>query len=107
MRNTAFPSKLLLSILSLAFFHVQLSAQVTTATLGGTVTTPAGAALAGATIEISYPDAGIKRHIVSSSSGSYLVPNLRVGGPYTITVSYTGFAPRTENNVFLSLGQTS
>jgi len=71
------------------------------------VTDHEGKPLAGATVEISFPDAGIKRHIVTGAGGSYLVPNLRVGGPYSITVSYTGFNPKTENNINLDLGQTS
>ena len=107
MRNTNFQHRILFFCFSLLFVCSHVSAQVTTATLGGTVTGTGGQALAGATIEISYPDAGIRRHVVSSSSGSFLVTNLRVGGPYTVTVSYTGFQAKTENNIFLSLGQTS
>ncbi|HEY4334480.1 MAG TPA: TonB-dependent receptor, partial [Puia sp.] len=107
MRNTNLPSRFLFFCSFLIFFQLRGSAQVTTSTVGGTVTDQQGKPLAGATVEVSFPDAGIKRHIVSGSGGSFLVPNLRVGGPYTITVSYTGFNPRTEPNIFLELGQTS
>ncbi|GGB00619.1 cell envelope biogenesis protein OmpA [Puia dinghuensis] len=86
---------------------MRLTAQVTTSTIGGTVTDNEGKPLSGATVEISFPDAGIKRHVVTGSSGSFLVPNMRVGGPYTVTVSYTGFTPKTESNINLELGQTS
>ena len=81
--------------------------QVTTSTVGGTVTDNEGKPLSGATVEVSFPDAGIKRHSITQSSGSFLVPNLRVGGPYTITVSFTGYTAKTENNISLELGQTS
>jgi hypothetical protein len=107
MRNTNFLHRLLFFSLLLLFTHSRLAAQVTTSTVGGTVTDNEGKPLAGATVEVGYPDAGIKRHIVTQSGGNFLVPNLRVGGPYTITVSFAGYAPKTENNIFLELGQTS
>src|SRR5690242_3419846 len=103
MRNTHLPFRLLFICSFFLFVQLRLSAQVTTSTVGGTVTDQEGKPLAGATVEISFPDAGIKRHIVTGAGGNYLVPNLRVGGPYTVTVSYTGFNPKTENNINLEL----
>jgi hypothetical protein len=32
---------------------------------------------------------------------------LRVGGPYTVVVSYIGYEEFTHNNIFLSLGVTA
>lgn len=37
--------------------------------------------------------------------GRYNVPNVRVGGPYTISVSYIGYKDQKIENVTLSLGQ--
>ena len=37
--------------------------------------------------------------------GAYNIPNMRVGGPYTVTVSFVGFTTRTETDVYLSLAQ--
>lgn len=82
-------------------------AQVTTATLSGMVRNEAGQPLPGATIKVTYEDAGINKGLVSKSDGSFLVPNLRVGGPYIVTVSYTGFETRTAKDVFLNLGQNT
>jgi hypothetical protein len=107
MRNFLFQARLLFFCVFLFAATLHLTAQVTTSTLGGTVTDNEGKPLSGATVEVSFPDAGIKRHIVTQTSGGFLVPNLRVGGPYTISVSFTGFSPKTENNIFLDLGQTS
>ena len=99
-------AKLILAFLFLSFSLV-INAQVTTSTLGGVVKNEAGKPLAGATVEVVFPDAGIKKHIVTQSSGSYLIPNLRVGGPYSVTVSFTGYATKTQDNITLELGQTS
>ncbi|MEM8560123.1 MAG: TonB-dependent receptor, partial [Bacteroidota bacterium] len=36
----------------------------------------------------------------------YVIPNMRVGGPYTITASFIGYVSQEEENISLSLGQT-
>lgn len=82
-------------------------AQVTTASLSGTVTGTDGKALAGATVQISYPEAGINKVTTTQSTGAYLVPNLRVGGPYKITVTFTGFKEKSEGDIQLELGQNT
>lgn len=93
--------------LSLIIISLQLKAQVTTATISGQVTNNEGKALSGATIKITYANAGINKVTTSQSNGSFLVPNLRVGGPYKVTVSYTGLQEKTEENIMLELGQNS
>jgi hypothetical protein len=90
---------------SLLFLNV--NAQVTTATLSGTITNKEGKPLAGATVKIVYANAGINKSTTTQSNGSFVVPNLRVGGPYTVTVSYTGYQAKTEDNIILELGQNS
>ena len=88
-------------------FGINTMAQVTTATLSGTVSNDNGKSLAGATVKISYVNAGIKKVTTTQSNGSFMVPNLRVGGPYKITVTFTGFQEKTEDNIFLELGQNT
>lgn len=83
-------------------------AQVTTATLSGTVTSRGdNKTLAGATVQITFADAGIKKTVPTNSNGTFVVPNLRVGGPYVVTVTYTGFQEKREENLFLELGQNT
>ncbi|HVI47142.1 MAG TPA: TonB-dependent receptor [Chitinophaga sp.] len=86
---------------------MKAQAQVTTATLSGIVRSESGQALPGATVRVTFDDAGINKGLVTKSDGSFLVPNLRVGGPYTVTVSFTGYATKTESNIFLNLGQNT
>jgi Carboxypeptidase regulatory-like domain len=93
--------------LIMSIIYINASAQVTTATLSGSITNTDGKTLSGATIKISYPNAGINKSTVSQSNGSYLVPNLKVGGPYTIVVSFTGYLSKTEDNITLELGQNT
>ena len=96
-----------LFILIVALISLQSKAQVTTATISGTVTGTDGKALSAATVRISFPDAGINKLTTTQSDGSFLVPNLRVGGPYQVTVSYTGYEEKTEKDIMLELGQNN
>jgi hypothetical protein len=78
--------------------------QVTTATLSGIVQDSKGAALAGATVTVEFSDAGIKQTLSTKADGRFVVPNLRVGGPYKVTVNHVGHNPVTIENIFLELG---
>lgn len=78
--------------------------QETTATLSGTVTDEKGGLIEGATISVKYIPTNFLTTALSHSKGNFIVPNLKPGGPYTITISYTGLKAEEINNVSLSLG---
>lgn len=78
---------------------------VTTASISGIVTTQAGEPLPGANIVAVHEPSGTVYGTISRVDGHYNLPGLRVGGPYTITVSYVGYAQQKVSNVFLTLGQ--
>src|SRR5687768_6652523 len=82
----------------------QLSAQVTTATLSGIIKDSKGAGLEAATVTVEFPDAGIKQVLITRSDGRFTVPNLRVGGPYRVTVDHVSHAQAVSENIFLELG---
>ena len=105
MTTTKLIRPVLLMLLSMLYLYAK--AQVTTATISGSITGPDGKALSGATVTISYDNAGIKKTTATQSNGTFLVPNLRVGGPYKITASFTGLQEKTEDNIFLELGQNT
>jgi Carboxypeptidase regulatory-like domain len=93
------------SLLFLLFtIHLTVDAQVTTATLSGTVKDDKGAALSGASVLVEYPDAGIKITIATKADGRFTVPNLRVGGPYKVSVTSVGFQKAITENLMLELG---
>lgn len=94
---------ILLSIFFLGFIY-NTSAQLTTATLGGYVKDAKGEPLSSATVTVEFPDAGIKQLVVSKADGRFTVPNLRVGGPYRITVEHVSYKKVTTENVVLELG---
>jgi hypothetical protein len=98
--------QLLLSII-LLFTACVAFAQVTTSSISGTVVDEKGLPLPGVTITALHTPTGTNYATVSRVDGRYNLPNLRVGGPYTVTYSFIGFGSNVQNNINLTLGQES
>ncbi|MEO1251430.1 MAG: carboxypeptidase regulatory-like domain-containing protein [Pseudomonadota bacterium] len=82
-------------------------AQLTTSEMRGTVTSDAGAPIAGATVTIVDTRTGAARSATTNSSGAFSARNLVVGGPYSVTVSADGFQPERLDGVSVALGGVS
>jgi len=95
-------------LLSLLFllFSAHLNAQVTTSKIAGNVKDEKGKPLPGAIVEAVHEPSGSKYGTDTKNDGSFNMENLRVGGPYKITISFGGAVVRTYENVFLQLGET-
>jgi hypothetical protein len=78
--------------------------QETTSQILGSVT-QAGAPLAGATVTALHTPTGTKYTTTTRKDGRFNLNGLRVGGPYTVTVSYVGFKTEQQDNIFLTIGQ--
>src|SRR6266850_6213431 len=81
-------------------------AQVTTATIVGTVTDPGGSIVPGAQVTAKNVDTGLTRTVTSSDAGTYRIEFLPVG-KYTIDVSYTGFKRAQLSDIVLQVNDTS
>jgi hypothetical protein len=79
-------------------------AQVTGATLSGTITDASGAVVAGAAVSARDTATGITRSVTSDSAGLYTIPNL-LPGIYEVKVSATGFSTALQSNLTLAVGQ--
>ncbi|MEZ0333617.1 MAG: carboxypeptidase regulatory-like domain-containing protein, partial [Gemmatimonadales bacterium] len=98
---------LLLLLLGLTGLTPTASAQgVTTSAVTGFVRAQEGLPLEDAVVLAVHVPSGTQYRTVVRTGGTYSLPNLRVGGPYTITASMIGFKPQATQDVFLSLGQT-
>jgi hypothetical protein len=82
-----------------------LAQGVTTSSISGKATDQNGEALPGATVVALHTSSGSQYGITTDATGFFRIPNMRVGGPYTITVSFIGYNNFQLNNVYLSLGQ--
>jgi len=101
MRNKLFASVIILIALltSQAIF-----AQETTAILTGHVTDEKGVLVSGATVTVKHEPTGFTTNAQTNNKGIFVIPNLKVGGPYTIKISYVGFKDQVFNDVTLGLG---
>src|SRR5579864_8374422 len=77
----------------------------TSGEIRGTVTDPAGGTVPKATVEVTDPEKGISRSVVTESDGLYEVAGLPPSD-YTVTVQVSGFQTETHKNVVLNVGQT-
>ena len=62
-------------------------AQLTSSAISGSVTDANGNAVSNASVTIVYGPTGSARTATTSSNGAFFASGLRVGGPYTITVT--------------------
>ncbi|WP_282161859.1 TonB-dependent receptor [Ulvibacterium marinum] len=83
-----------------------MTAQVTTSNISGTVVDDQNQALLGANIVAVHTPTGTKYGAITNEDGLFKMLNLRVGGPYEVTVSYVGFTDQVQNDVYLTLGKT-
>ena len=63
------------------------TAQTTTSSIRGNVVTEAGSDLSGATVTIKHEPTGTSSVATTNENGTFSSRGLRVGGPYTITIS--------------------
>ncbi len=91
-------------LLCLLFVSRPIFAQETSATLSGSVADPNGQAIAGASIQVKYEPTGFSTGTQTNSKGLFVIPNLRPGGPYTITISFVGYEPQKLSDINLILG---
>jgi hypothetical protein len=88
----------------------EASAQgVTTGAITGIVTNELKEPIAGAEVVAIHEPSGTVYETVTRGDGRFSIPNMRVGGPYTVTVAYAGqsgaaFEPQTQGNVIVNLG---
>jgi len=79
--------------------------QSTTSAINGRVLDQDGQALPGATVKAIHLPTGGVYGASADVEGYYRIPNMQVGGPYKVEVSYIGYEMYTRDNINLSLGQ--
>ncbi|GAA4312920.1 TonB-dependent receptor [Mucilaginibacter gynuensis] len=82
----------------------KLFAQETTGSLSGRITDETSAFLPGATVTAVHEPTGTKYITKTNSISRYALVNLRVGGPYTVTVTFVGYDTQTKDSIMVALG---
>lgn len=83
---------------------------VTTGSVSGIVT-DTGKPVVGAMVIAIHEPSGTSYETTTRADGRFSIPNMRVGGPYTVQVVYVGtgtaFEPKTQENIVVNLGVTT
>jgi len=79
---------------------------VTTSSINGRVLEGVDQPLLGATIVAVHTPTGTKYGSVTDIEGYYRINNMRVGGPYNITITYVGKQDLALTNINLQLGES-
>src|SRR5271157_1839683 len=80
---------------------------ITTGAIGGKVVSSTGEEMVGANVVAVHVPSGTKYGTSSRANGRYVIPNVRVGGPYTVTVSVIGYKKVSRENVYTIVSQTT
>lgn len=104
MKNQKILSAITVNIILLT--SIIFAQGVTTSGLDGFVSDTDGNPLVGANIVVNYEPSGTQYGTSVRDGGLYTIPNMRAGGPYTISVSYIGYHTQEQKNIYLILGQT-
>lgn len=92
-----------LSVIALAAPAVY--AQEVSGTIRGDVVDDTGAPLVGATVTVTHVPSGTRSVQTTDGGGTFSAPNLRIGGPYDISVAAPGFEGAQSTVPSISSGQ--
>jgi hypothetical protein len=95
---------LLLALAAMSGATAAVAQGVTTASLSGTVRSSVGQPISGATVRAVHEPSGSTYGAITRADGRFLIPGMRVGGPYRVAVSNLGFQGAEQGDVTLNLG---
>ena len=98
--------KKLLTLFFFVFGFFVMSGQTTTSNIKGVVKNATGESVPGASILAVHTPTGTKYSSISNDEGRFSILNMRVGGPYKVTVTFIGSHKEEFNDVYLELGKT-
>ena len=96
--------KILRLLTLLLVFPFALTAQVTTSSITGSLKQSNGEVVSGATVTAIHTPSGTKYETISTKTGSFTLPGLRSGGPYTLSVNSIGLKVANVEGINLTLG---
>jgi len=85
--------------------HLGWSQGATTAAMSGTITDSKGQPLPGATVVAVHTPTNTTYNNSTNADGRFNIQNMRVGGPYTVKVSFVGYQDFTRTGVNLTLAE--
>jgi hypothetical protein len=77
----------------------------TTSSISGNVNDKDNQSLPGASILAVHTPSGTRYTASTDGTGNFSISNMRVGGPYRVTVTFVGFSNSVFNDAYLQLGE--
>lgn len=100
------PCLALALVLALGWTGVAFAQGSTTGTLSGLITDEEGeTALPGTVVTAIHQPTGTVYTATTRDDGRFSMLNVRVGGPYTVSVAIDGFKNQEQGDVFVNLGE--
>ncbi|UOQ97101.1 TonB-dependent receptor [Hymenobacter sp. 5317J-9] len=96
---------LFLVALMLLTAHLGWSQGATTAAMSGVVSDKDGSGLPGATVIAVHTPTNTQYVAPTNSDGRFNIQGMRVGGPYTVKITFVGYQDVNRSDIFLALGQ--
>ncbi|MFD2786338.1 TonB-dependent receptor [Hymenobacter rubripertinctus] len=85
--------------------HLGWAQGSTTSAMNGVITDKTGEGLPGATVIAVHTPTNTQYVAPTNSEGRFNIQNMRVGGPYTVRITFVGYKEAVRENIFLTLGQ--
>ncbi|MFW5657264.1 MAG: TonB-dependent receptor [Bacteroidota bacterium] len=104
--------KLIIQVLIVLIWISSVSTQflqaqgTTTSGISGRILDDSGGPLPGANIVAVHVPTGSQFAATTEANGYFRLPNMNVGGPYRVSISFVGFDTYETEDVYLNLGQT-
>lgn len=95
--------KIVVIMLAVVGTMFSANAQVTTSAMTGVVKDAKGP-LPGASVKAIHVPTGSVYTTTTNSDGRFTIANMRVGGPYSVTITFIGFQAAKYDNLNLKLG---
>jgi hypothetical protein len=98
--------KFLLTFVVACLVAIPAYSQVTRSGMNGSVTDESGEPLVGATVVAVHEPSGTQYGTVTNQEGRFNLQGMRPGGPYSVKVSFVGYATASYTDITLYLAET-
>ncbi|WP_321516487.1 carboxypeptidase regulatory-like domain-containing protein [Marinifilum fragile] len=98
---------LFLVVALVAYLPSAFSQGVTTSSMRGKVVDPQNSPIFAATVVATHTPTGTQYGTITQADGRFDIRNMKIGGPYTVTVTFIGYKESKQENIYLQLNKSA
>ncbi|NOU60655.1 TonB-dependent receptor [Marinifilum caeruleilacunae] len=100
--------KFLFLVMALAAYLPNAFSQgVTTSSMRGKIVDPQNVPVFAATVVATHTPTGTQYGTITQDDGRFDIRNMKIGGPYTVTVTFIGYKETKQENIYLQLNKSA